>query len=151
MARRIIAALLLVLTFALTLVPSFAAPTVISDLPLDNTTVEEDFILCGFDADDWFASNPGVEPTEDNPFGNPTIALTTDYFDSEFKEESDSEKVYLYAWVYFPNLSEFYKDLMKNNSYCPFELVFNSKYRNVYVLILRCKKKIKYFSNQISV
>lgn len=93
MARRIISIILLVLTVAFAAVPSFAAATSSAAMSLDQTTIEEDFLLSGFNPDDWFL---------DKVDNNPEIIFVTDYFDY------DNNKLYLYVWAYYKDLPDIY-------------------------------------------
>lgn len=100
MARRIIAILMLALTLALTVVPSFAETTMTILTPLDTTTIEEDFTGkdgANFDVDK-FISN-----LEDP--NAPEIVLAREYI-QHFKVSDP--KTWLFVYVYVPNAASVY-------------------------------------------
>ncbi len=122
MARRIIAALMLALTLALTFVPTFAATSDGTSMPLDTTTVEQDFLVSGFDPEDFYKEHTTQEPT---------IAFTTDYYDDYYLTNPDGGNFYLYVWIYYPNMSDIDKGLLKNNNGL-FEVFINTNVKNAF-------------------
>ncbi len=121
MRKRIIALLLLIFTLASSAVISFAEEDTNSSMPLDTTTVEQDFLVAGFNTEDFYSVNDKSKPT---------IAFVTDYYDDYFETNPDGGNFYLYVWFYYPNLDDMKKQLLSVGNI--FSLCFSTSFADAY-------------------